>query len=80
MQSVKKSKTTKADGGKYPETSFEKVKVTRADVRYAILAYRKSTDDDEKKEWADKFAKLLDKLPYEDRSNDILAAEKIILG
>lgn len=76
----KKSKTTKADGDKSQETSLEKVKVTRADVRYAILAYRKSTDDDEKKEWADKFAKLLDKLPYEDRSNDILAAEKIILG
>ena len=77
---TKKSKTTKADGDKSQEISLEKVKVTRADVRYAILAYRKSTDDDEKKEWADKFAKLLDKLPYEDRSNDILAAEKIILG
>ena len=76
----KKSKTTKADGDKSQEISLEKVKVTRADVRYAILAYRKSTDDDEKKEWADKFAKLLDKLPHEDRSNDILAAEKIILG
>ena len=77
---TKKSKTTKADGDKSSETSFEKVKVTRADVRYAILAYRKSTDDDEKKEWADKFAKLLDKLPHEDRSSDILAAKKIILG
>jgi chromosome segregation ATPase len=77
---TKKSKTTKADGDKSQEISLEKVKVTRADVRYAILAYRKSTDDDEKKEWADKFAKLLDKLPHEDRSSDILAAKKIILG
>ncbi len=53
--------------------------VTKEDVRAAIAGFRTATTVAEKKEWKEKFSLLWNQLDYNDRSNDLRAASRIIL-
>lgn len=57
-----------------PET-----KVSKEDVRGAIAGFRTATTEAEKKDWKAKFEVLWSQLDYNDRSNDLRSASKIIL-
>lgn len=54
-------------------------KVTKRDVRYAILAYRNATSEEDKTKWATRFQNLYEALSTEDKKDSNLKAAKGII-
>ena len=59
-------------------TATENTEFTKSDLRYAIAGFRAATTPEEKREWAKKFETIYENLSVSDRSNDFIAAKKII--
>ena len=74
-------RTTKEDFDKkwnQNGTAAENSEFTKSDLRYAIAGFRSATTTEEKREWAKKFETIYENLSVSDRSNDFIAAKKII--
>ncbi len=59
-------------------TAAENTEFTKSDLRYVIAGFRSATTPEEKREWAKKFETIYENLSVSDRSNDFIAAKKII--